>query len=62
MKIPHAGNFHNRKATGIRAMMVILLLLAVAAVQTSLLLRSGDVEMNPGPGRYPGKILQIYIN
>ena len=33
-------------------MMVILLLQAIAAVQTSLLMRSGDVETNPGPGRY----------
>ena len=39
-------------------MMVILLLQVVdESIQTSLLLRSGDVEMNPGPGRYHGKLL-----
>ena len=46
------------KATGIRTiafmMMMILLLQAIAAVQTSLIMRSGDVETNPGPGRYGG--------
>lgn len=25
-----------------------------AAVTFSLIVRSGDVEMNPGPGRFPG--------
>ena len=45
------------KATGKRVlMMVILLLQARAAVQTSLLLRSGDVEKNPGPGLCPGEM------
>jgi hypothetical protein len=29
---------------------LILLLQAMTAVQTTLLMRSGDVEMNPGPG------------
>ena len=46
------------KATGTRAivfmMMMILLLQAIAAIQTSLLIRSGNVETNPGPGRYGG--------
>ena len=50
------GNFHP-KATGTRVlMMVILLLQAIATLQTSLLLRSGDVEKNPGPGLYPGEL------
>ena len=46
------------KTAGTRAivfmMMMILLLQTIAAVQTSLLMRSGDVETNPGPGRYGG--------
>ena len=49
------GNFHPN-TTGTRLLMVILLLQARAAVQTSLLLRSGDVEKNPGPGLYPGEM------
>ena len=37
-------------------MMVVLLLLAESIVTVPLLLRSGDVEQNPGPGRYPGEL------
>ena len=33
----------------------------MAAVQTSLLMRSGDVETNPGPGRYGGKLYTIIL-
>ena len=29
---------------------------AVAATQTLLLLKSGDIEMNPGPGQYHGEL------
>ena len=36
--------------TTVSMLIMILLLQAVAAVQTSLLIRSGDVETNPGPG------------
>ena len=42
--------------TTISMLMMILLLQAIAAVQTSLLIRSGDVETNPGPGRYGGEL------
>ena len=46
--------------TGTRAtvsvMMMVLLLQAMVAVQTSLLMRSGDVETNPGPGRFGGRL------
>lgn len=34
---------------------IILLLQAVVAIQASQLMRSGDVERNPGPGRYSGE-------
>ena len=37
-------------------MMVVVLLLAESIVTVSLLLRSGDVEQNPGPGLYPGEL------
>ena len=43
------------KVSGTKAtVLMILLLQAMAAVQTSLLMKSGDVETNPGPGLYPG--------
>ena len=43
------------KVTRTRAtVLMILLLQAMASVQISLLMRSGDVETNPGPGLYPG--------
>ena len=32
-----------------------------ASVIFSHLLISGDVESNPGPGRYPGELLRMYI-
>ena len=52
--------FFIAKTTGIRAIvsmiMMILLLQAMAAVKTSLLMRSGDVETNPGPGRFGGML------
>ena len=37
-------------------LIVMSLLLATAVVHVSLLLRSGDIETNPGPGRYPGEL------
>ena len=45
--------------TGTRAtvsMMMMVLLQAMVAIQTSLLMRSGDVESNPGPGRFGGRL------
>lgn len=39
------------------AMIMIITLATVAQIsvpRSSLLLRCGDVELNPGPGRYPG--------
>ena len=35
--------------------MVILLLQVTAAVKILVLMRSGDVERNPGPGLHPGE-------
>jgi hypothetical protein len=37
-------------------MMLILLLQATSFIYSSLLLRCGDIESNPGPGIYPGKL------
>ena len=42
------------KAVGTALLMTTLLLQAIAAVQTSLIMKSGDIELNPGPGLYPG--------
>ena len=41
-------------------MMLILLLQVTTFVQSSLLLRCGDIESNPGPGIYPGKVYYYY--
>jgi hypothetical protein len=49
-------------ATFRATVLLILLLQAMTAVQTTLLMRSGDVEMNPGPGLYPGGWLILKIN
>ena len=56
----NAYNYYNcivpkilKKATAL--MMMIVALQAMAAVQTSLLMTSGDVETNPGPGRFEGE-------
>ena len=35
-------------------MFVLLQAMSLTGVQTALLMRSGDVETNPGPGRYGG--------
>ena len=35
-------------------MMLIILVQATSFIQSSLLLRCGDIESNPGPGIYPG--------
>ena len=52
----YTGSLH-LKATGTSVLMMVnLSLQAIAAVQSSLLLRSGDVERNPGPGLYPGEL------
>ena len=40
------------KATGTNVLMMVILLLQARA----LLLRSGDIEKNPGPGLYPGEM------
>ena len=37
------------------SMLIMILLQAVVAIQISMLIRSGDVETNPGPGRYGGE-------
>ena len=43
----------NRRETRLLAVLMSLLL-ATCVMNVSLLLRCGDVETNPGPGRYPG--------
>ena len=55
----YTGNFHGPKATTTKhkILLLILLLLQVITAVHIFLLRSGDIEMNPGPGRYPGKTL-----
>ena len=61
------GNLHHTTSFVKMLITVVLLLHAILAVQTSLLMRSGDVERNPGPGRYPGErtfalMLRTYNN
>ena len=61
------GNLHHTTSFVKMLITVVLLLHAILAVQTSLLMRSGDVERNPGPGRYPGErafavLLRTYNN
>ena len=46
------GNFHHTTTVAKTLITVVILLQAFMAVQTSLLMRSGDVEKNPGPGKY----------
>ena len=41
-------------------MILILLVQATTFIQSSLLLRCGDIESNPGPGIYPGKVYYMY--
>ena len=48
-------NFHPRGVLVI----LILPLQATCFIQSSLLLRCGDIESNPGPGIYPG---MLYIS
>jgi hypothetical protein len=38
-------------------MTLIVLLQATSFIHSSLLLKCGDIESNPGPGIYPGKVL-----
>jgi hypothetical protein len=42
-------------------MMLIVLVQATFFIHSSLLLRCGDIESNPGPGIYPGKIILYNI-
>ena len=35
---------------------VSVLLCNITAIQMTLLLLSGDIELNPGPGLYPGEL------
>lgn len=49
------GNVHHTTSLAKILITVVILLQAIVAVQTLLLMRSGDVERNPGPGRYPGE-------
>lgn len=45
------------KASSTRHLVVLILLLQViSAVKMSLILRSGDIEENPGPGLHPGEM------
>lgn len=39
--------------------MMILLLQVKPPIEATLLMRSGDVERNPGPGLYPGEFLSV---
>lgn len=56
-----AGSFH-LMATGAQVLMIVILLLQViAAVQTYSLLRSGDVEKNPGPGLHSGELATLVM-
>ena len=43
-------------------MILILLLQAISFIQSSLLLKCGDVESNPGPELYPGKKSTVLID
>ena len=47
------SNFRYKRETRLVAVLMSLLL-ATSVVNVSLLLRCGDVETNPGPGRYSG--------
>ena len=69
--IPHACIVYATVLDNVRPrgvlMMLILLLQATTFIQSSLLLRCGDIESNPGPGIYPGivcidRVLNIHWN
>lgn len=50
-------------ATSLKILITIILLLqAVMAIQASQLMRSGDVEQNPGPGRYSGECVETVVD
>ena len=51
-----SGNFRLKRETRLVAVLMSLLL-ATSVMNITLLLRCGDVESNPGPGRYPGMSL-----
>ena len=47
------SNFKHKRETRLMAVLMSLLL-ATSVMNVSLLLRCGDIETNPGPGRYSG--------
>ena len=49
------SNFRQKRETRLLAVLMSLLL-AISVVNVSLLLKCGDIETNPRPGRYPGTI------
>ena len=55
---PVSSPFQHKAGTGV-VMMVVLLLLSASTVNSSLLLKSGDVEQNPGPSYLDGEIVRI---
>ena len=57
--IAYATALDNVRPRGV-LMMSILLVQATTFIQSSLLLRCGDIESNPGPGIYPGKSVVKY--
>ena len=51
-----SGNFRHKAATRSAVMALrVSLILAASVANISLILKSGDVELNPGPGRFPGE-------
>ena len=52
------SNFGRKRETRLLAVLMSLLL-ATSVMNVSLLLRCGDIETNPGPGRYPGMVSRI---
>ena len=57
------SNFRHKAETNTRSAVMVLvsLVLAVSVANMSLILRSGDVELNPGPGRFPGEFTDSYL-
>ena len=55
------SNFKHKRETSLLAVLMSLLL-AASVMNVSLLLRCGDIETNPGPGRYPGMPVQCYCS
>ena len=44
-----------RTTTTLPIMVHVSHILAMSVAKMSLILKSGDVELNPGPGRFPGE-------